>query len=221
MQFTQKDKLYVVKESGANITRLLQHLANEDIAFISASRHDYPELNTNVNKEQNITKLNNINTAALSRDIHNAGYSYIKVKGGYKEEDPVTGQAVPVIEDTFAVINNNRQKNKVSQAEFFKHMLGLCDKYNQDAVLIALKNNPEYPIASYDRNGNIVYGPFKELNFKDIEDFFTQIHNHKFIFENAEFKESEQGVSVRSMCTAYQYYGTRKDLMNRYNKNKI
>lgn len=219
VQIKQQENWYIVKESGANITRLLQHLQEGDVAFISASRHDYPELKNSTNKEQDVANLNNINTAALSRDIHNAGYSYIKVKGGYKEEDPTTGQLIPVSEDTFAVINQNKNGEKSSQDNFFKHMLGLCDKYNQDAVLIAIKDNPKYPIASYDRSGNIVYGPFNDLNFKDVEDFFTSIHGHKFIFENTELSESEDGVNVRSMGTAYQYHGTRNDLEKRYNKN--
>lgn len=132
------------------------------------------------------------------------------------EDDPNTGDKIQVEEKTFCVISNKTDSQ--SSELFFKYMLGLCAKYNQDGVLISVKNT-QYPIATYDRSSNIIYGPFKTLNFRDVQDFFTSIHGHKFIFENATITESEEGVTVHSLCTAYQYYGTRKQLEEFYNLN--
>lgn len=212
-----ENNYYQVKESGANITRLLQHLDIDNVCFISAYRGSYPDIPED--DPQYIQKLaarNNTNTQALSRDIHNAGYSYVKVTGGYMEDNPNSGDKIQVEEKTFCVISN-KTDNQSSEL-FFKHMLGLCAKYNQDSVLISVKNT-RYPIATYDKAGNIIYGPFKALNFKNIEDFFTRIHNHKFIFENSTITESEEGIVVHSMCTAYQYYATRKQLEVLCNSN--
>lgn len=212
-----ENNYYQVKESGANITRLLQHLDTDNICFISACRGSYPDIpEDDPQYTQKLAARNNTNIQALSRDIHNAGYSYIKVTGGYMEDNPVTNGKIQVEEKTFCVISNKTDSK--STELFFKHMLALCSKYNQDGVLISVKND-QYPIATYDKVGNIIYGPFKTLDFKNVEDFFTRIHDHKFIFENSIITESEEGVIVHSMCTAYQYYATRKQLEALYNSN--
>jgi hypothetical protein len=216
-EIKMENTYYRVKESGANITRLLQHLDIDNICFISACRGSYPDiLEDDPNYIQKLAARNNKNTEALSRDIHNIGYSYIKVSGGYMEDDPNTGDKIQVEEKTFCVIGN-KTDSQPSEL-FFRHMLGLCAKYNQDGVLISVKNT-QHPTATYDRSGNIIYGPFEALNFRDVQDFFTSIHGHKFIFENATMIESEEGVTVHSFYTAYQYYGTRKQLEEFYNLN--
>ena len=66
---------YTVKESGANINRVIYHVENSDIALISAFRSDS-------SKKQNLE-----NNKRLALDIHNIGLSYIKVTGNYKEEN--------------------------------------------------------------------------------------------------------------------------------------
>ena len=100
-----ENSYYQVKESSTNITRLLQHLDTYNICFISACRGSYPDISEN--DPQHIQKLaarNNINTQALSRDIHNAGYSYIKVTGGYMEDNPVTNSKIRVEEKHFVLL---------------------------------------------------------------------------------------------------------------------
>lgn len=185
-------KYYTVKESGANLSRLLQHLKENDVAFITAYRGK-------LSHKENIRR-----NKQLALDAHNAGYSYIKVTGNYIEDE--TG--VPKEEATYAIIH--KPESKEDQDEFFNEMLGLCAKWNQDAVLISLANRPDVPPASYASDGSIVYGPFTKLTQNDVEAFSTQIHGHKFKFES--FMESEEGIKPDSFSNAMRYYGTRAAL---------
>lgn len=182
-------EFYTVKESGANLSRLLQHLKENDVAFITAYRGT-------LSHKENMRR-----NKQLALDAHNAGYSYIKVTGNYIEDE--TG--VPKEEATFAIIH--KPESKEEQDEFFNEMLGLCAKWNQDAVLISLANRPDIPPASYASDGSIVYGPFTKLTQNDVEAFSTQIHGHKFKFES--FTESEEGNKPNSFSNAMSYYGTK------------
>ena len=127
-------------------------------------------------------------------------------KGGYLEE-PESSEIEPktVIEDSYAIIH--KPITKESQDEFFDEMLGLCGKYNQDSVLICLLNRLDKPKAAYNSAGNIVYGPFEKLTFNDVEEFFTELHGHKFKMES--FTESEDGIKPTSFNNAAAYYGTK------------
>lgn len=186
--------LYTVKEAGANMSRLINHLENNDVAFITSFRH-------NLSKSENLKR-----NKELALDIHNMGLGYIRVKGGYLEE-PESSEIEPktVIEDSYAIIH--KPITNESQDEFFDEMLGLCGKYNQDSVLICLLNRLDKPKAAYNSAGNIVYGPFEKLTFNDVEEFFTELHGHKFKMES--FTESEDGIKPTSFNNAAAYYGTK------------
>lgn len=190
-------KYKTIKESGANLSRLLSHLKDKDVAFITAFRGG------------NSMKANIENNKKLALDIYNLGYSYIKIEGGYMEEVE-DGEPVEVKEKSFAVIHT--PKSKKDQDEFFELMLGLCKKYNQDSVLISLVDREEdHPKASYNSDGEIVYGPFNKINTQDVESFFTKIHNHKFVFED--FKESIEVNKPTSFSKASAFYGTKQSLL--------
>ena len=180
---------YIVKESGANLSRLLHHLNENDVAFITAYR-------SNLSHKENIQR-----NKQLALDIHNIGLSYIKVTGGYFEDQATE----PTEEATFAVIH--KPTSKESQDEFFEEMLALCAKYDQDAILVSLINREDKPAASYSSTGNIIYGPFTKLTQSGVEEFFTQIHGHRFKFES--FTESEEGNTPSSFSKAMAYYGTK------------
>lgn len=186
--------LYTVKEAGASMSRLISHLETNDVAFITSFRHD-------------LTKAENLRrNKQLALDIHNMGLGYIRVKGGYLEEPEADeAEAKTVIEDSYAIIH--KPINNKSQDDFFNEMLGLCGKYDQDSVLICLLNRSDKPKASYNSEGNIVYGPFTKLTFKDVEEFFTQLHGYKFKLES--ITESEDGIKPDSFGNAMAYYGTK------------
>lgn len=184
-----------VRESGANLSRLLDHLNNNNVAFITAFRSEYSR---NENKKRN---------KILARDLNNAGYSFIRIIGGYKDDK----DSEPVEEDSFAVISTDKDPKK--QDEFFKHMLAFCKYFDQDSVLISLKDRKDKPAASYTSSGEIKYGPFKkDIDTHDIEDYFTKIHGHKFTLKS--FTESEEGNKPNNFNNASIYYSTRKWLDN-------
>lgn len=187
---------YTVKEAGANLSRLMSHLNEDDVCFISAFRNenDYSE--------------NMRRTKQLALDIYNIGLSFIKTGGGYKEINKETGQTQIVEEKSFAVIH--KPESKESQNEFFDEMIGLCKKYDQDAVLIKMHNREDIPTASYSQNGEIVYGPFTKLTTQDVEEFFTKIHNHKFKMES--YSESIETNEPKGMTKSTIFYGTKQQL---------
>lgn len=183
---------YTVKEAGINLSRLLYHLENNDVAFITAFRH-------NLSKNENIQR-----NKKLALDIYNIKLSFIKIMGSYTEEKIEKA----TVEDSFAVIHN--YTNIADQDTFFNEMIGLCNKYNQDSVLISLKDRKDIPCATYNRKKEIVYGPFNGLTTQNIENFFSKIHGHNFKMK--EFNESIESNNVKSFNNAAAYYSTKQIL---------
>ena len=129
-------------ESGANINRIIHHFDSSNLCFITAYR------NTNSKNK------NELENKKLAMEIPSLGYDYLRLNGKYKED----GNDEFTDENSFMIIDDDL--NEINQDNFFLNMLKLCKQYNQDSVLISLPNNKKYPIAIYDNNGKILYGPF-------------------------------------------------------------
>lgn len=163
-------------ESGANINRIIHHFDSSNLCFITAYR------NTNSKNK------NELENKKLAMEIPSLGYDYLRLNGKYKED----GNNEFTDENSFMIIDDNL--NETNQDNFFLNMLKLCKQYNQDSVLISLPNNKKYPIATYDKNGKILYGPFSKMTIDKVSDFFSKIHNHKFIFESI-FKKTKNKIN--------------------------
>lgn len=163
-------------ESGANINRIIHHFDSNNLCFITAYR------NTNSKNK------NELENKKLAMEIPSLGYDYLRLNGKYKED----GNDEFTDENSFMVIDDDL--NEINQDNFFLNMLKLCKQYNQDSVLISLPNSKKYPIAIYDNNGKILYGPFSKMTIDKVSDFFSQIHNHKFIFESI-FKKTKNKIN--------------------------
>lgn len=163
-------------ESGANINRIIHHFDSSNLCFITAYR------NTNSKNK------NELENKKLAMEIPSLGYDYLRLNGKYKED----GNDEFTDENSFMIIDDDL--NETNQDNFFLNMLKLCKQYNQDSVLISLPNNKKYPIATYDKNGKILYGPFSKMTIDKVSDFFSQIHNHKFIFESI-FKKTKNKIN--------------------------
>ena len=111
------------KLNEGSMSRLLQHANQGQLAFITGWR------STNSRKENSKANMD------LSNDLQNAGLSFSKVKGGYVETTDTDGNKLDkpneVEENTFAVYNN-----KFRPEDFKSFMISLCNKYNQESVLI-------------------------------------------------------------------------------------
>ena len=77
----------------ARLSRILKHINDNEICFISACRSE------NSNKE------NKKFTEELAADIRSLGYSYITVLGGFTENRGKENEA-DIVEASFFVINN-------------------------------------------------------------------------------------------------------------------
>lgn len=181
----------VITEAGANINRVLEHLNSDNTCSMTAYRSNYSH------------KQNELRNKKLANDIRNLGYSYIRIIGSYIEK----GNTELTEENSFLIIDKDLTEE--GQNKFFNNMLKLCELYDQDSVLISLPNNKNILPASYNKNGNIEYGPFKSLNIDKMNEFFTKIHGHKYFFENI---AESIGIKPDSYSHANAYYGTHHKL---------
>ena len=165
-----------LKESGANLNRIIYHIEKDDVAFLTAFRSIFSK------------KQNKRRNHSLENDIKSLRLSFVKVGGGYLED----GQEV--IEDSYMVIRSNPN---ISKDIFFKAMIGLCRKYDQDSVLISIVNNDKKRRTSYyNKDGQAVGENFSSLSLTDVNLYFSKIHGHKFklkedniiLIEDVEYK---------------------------------
>lgn len=162
-----------MKLTEANISRIVKHLNDDELCFITAFRKENSrDKNTELNKQ-------------LANDLRFLGYGFINITGGFIEDrgEPTEKK---VTEQLYLVINNNDPKKYT--INFAKEMIYLCNKYNQDDILLKTK---DYPAAWYDKKGNRESEIFTKISLKNIQDGFSKIHGTKFslIETNYEFEE--------------------------------
>ena len=88
------------------------------------------------------------NTKSLIADIKKSGYSYFPVYGGYKGTDGMVDKYEP----SFFITNYKGKTPQDNFDELFDLAVKICNKYNQDSVLVKAPNDvPKY----IDRNGNV------------------------------------------------------------------
>ena len=158
--------------------RLEKHFINNDCAFISASR------------SENTPEENNKATSDLAFDLQVLGYGFIKVIGHYIETNEKTGEKIPVKEKSFAVFNNNSEDKY--KANFKRDMLILCKKYDQECILMKLKNEPGH---YYYSNGRVDKN-LNRISKENIEDFYTQLRNTKFTCTESDETDNMENYSI-------------------------
>jgi hypothetical protein len=187
--------LRAVLSSGAGMGRILQHLENTDIAFVSAfltgknpgargygvyeegetdsmgKAHKAGEMvSRNENKRKN---------KSLASAIEMAGYGFLKVKGKYEG----------VEEETFCVINAVEDSEQFAEV---MHRLG--NSFEQDSVLVCPKGKTPY---FFRFDGSKKYADSSGVSpvADAVEDYFTQIKGKKFKFQFSNFSFLELGES--------------------------
>lgn len=132
----------------ATINRILTKHSNSGFIIVSANRTDKTKKENDMHRNSEV-QAELKNTKSLIADIRKSGYSYFPVYGGYKGMDGMVDKYEP----SFFITN---YKGKTLQDNFDKLFdLGvkICNKYNQDSVLVKAPNDvPKY----IDRNGNVV-----------------------------------------------------------------
>ena len=175
-------RLRAIVSSGANLSRILQHHDEVDLAFISAFRTgEDPEsggygfyeegekdsLGIAHKKGEKVShKENRRNNKTLADGIRSAGYGFIQIKGMYDAP-----------EESFCVVNTVEDTDR-----FALRMSSLAKDFGQDSVLIAPKG--DVPYYFYAKDGRKEY--FSDASIEVLKDavtnFFSQIKSHKFRF---------------------------------------
>ena len=156
--------------------RLEKHFNETDCAFISACRNE------------NTPEENNKRTKALSKDLQDLGYGFIKIKGHYIEEKS-DGTQIPVDEKSFAIFNNNDQFQY--KTDFMRDMIALCRKYDQECVLIKLKGQPGH---YYSQDGTTSEN-FNKISLDILDNYYSQLRNTKFVFTETDESDNKEDYS--------------------------
>ena len=127
--------------------------------------------------------MNNKKTDELKNDIYDSGFQYIPVKGGFIEQN----SGVPKEEKSFIIVNFKRG-SKVPESsinELKTLAIDLCDKYNQDSVLVV---EPGKKPTYYKRDGSVDFELGGGKSVRDYaQDFFTRLGGGKqFTFIESE-----------------------------------
>lgn len=166
------------------------------------------------------TKLSNKRrTEELKADIQRSMYSYMPVFGGYIEDD--NGE---VLETSFVVFNYDRLGIEGVFDDLKQFALSMCEKYNQDSVLIYEPGSiPKY----YDSKGHVVSDPHNTTNKAKINDmsepFFTEFKNKSKRFTyDINFPDDEVNSSFIRILCSYDYFARPPETYGeRYRRYKL
>lgn len=192
------------KISEANLSRVLNHMDDKDIAMITAFRTD-PKLGRTLKENRGKNKQ-------LESDLNTLGYKgYIKVIG-YWDETPEDENSLPTAEETFLVLNVGNS----SFEDFVEDMVDLAAKYDQQGVLIW--NHKTKKANVYDKSGNIT-DTFSGFSINDITQGWTQIKGHKIAFSEAlaNFSFSDRFNEDGNFITAMAYDSRRRKMRRKDN----
>lgn len=159
-----------------SMNRIRAHMAGRSVGFVTANRSTKPDPKNPTGEPLRVSKAENrSNNKALEKDIQDAGYSFIRVKGGWVETQS-DGIKVPAREPSYLVVGP-KEDDGGKLKEFLKHH---GSKYNQDAVLYKPHNHPHIvAISTSDRNPNSPKHSEDSLgNFHPgrFGDYFTALH---------------------------------------------
>ena len=164
-------KYYDIKSNGhspqkldeVTVDRVLTKHAQNGLIIISANRSDRDN------------ETNNEQTRSLIQDIKASGFSYFPVYGGYRGKDDV----VDSFEPSFVVVNYDRNGKPCDFAQLHKFGIEMCEKYNQDSVLIQPPNGlPNY----YNKNGKKITSSTNKVFKNDPkQEYFTSLIKTKNI----------------------------------------
>lgn len=195
---------------ASSFSRLMTHMEEAECMFITAFRSSYSSAENAGRDKQ------------LINDINHWDLSYIKIIGGYTENDG-SGDEIDVNDYFYCAIND-----KYTPERFAEIAVMLCKKYGQDAVLVT------FPVADkprttrskqniirvdgkyYDKNGK-VDKEFDNITVQNVTEYFTKVGNKKFpLYSEGEENITEPidvyGVAGRQISN--EKYWRKKDSFN-------
>lgn len=181
--------------SETNAQRLINRHSDNGYIIISACRgwSDFGLDPDNLADKETLNYKNKIRTKSLQNDIQSFGFSYTPCYGGFVENLGTENEDT-VYEKSFIVYA--RKKDGSVDFDLLKRFgLDMCDKYNQDSVLI--KTPGDMP-AYYNRNGGIECQFDGDIAFNDItKTYFTDL-----------YKNTQKGIRNGSKPTRFSFTET-------------
>jgi hypothetical protein len=221
LEYIQELNITALSEAAKrSLNRVNQHLSTRSVGFITANRLKKPGSVDGKESEVRVsTAENRSNNKSLEHDIRKAGYSFIRVKGGYPEvdKDGKKQAGASKYEPSYIVVGPKGDDGGKLKSFLTQH----GSKYSQDAVLYKHHSSPHiHSISTSDRDKEFPRGQEQPLGgFKagKFGEYFTALHGdadsskpraemspeereaHKqaslrkksFVFESFEFEFSE------------------------------
>jgi hypothetical protein len=158
---------HLSESAKKSFNRIDDHVRNRSIGIISANR-----------KERKPAE-NRSNSKALEKDIRDAGYGFVRVKGGWVESQE-DGSKTPVHEPSYIVVGHKGDDSgKLKQ--FMQHH---GSKYDQDAVVYKQHDAPHVSTISTSdrdpespRHSETNIGTYHPGKFGD---YFTALHGDAY-----------------------------------------
>lgn len=168
----QSSKVEKLEESS--LSRLLKHMNEHDVGFITAYRSEFPK------------KANQFRNKALKSFLVKEGFGVTSVDGSYIENFG-TEDAVEVKEATYMVVDINDKGNLESV------LRSQGEKWGQDSILFVPRGSAK-GILWGTREGNEFpeYGQSIEVGTRKLGDegeFMTKVNGRPFIFESTEIED--------------------------------
>ena len=160
MKLTLKEIKNLVKKEVIVEIRLKRWLENHftDIGFASVTS-DRGDISSEENDK---------NFKELMKLIRGAGYGFVKTEGGWEEDHE--GESAHVTERSLMIpgFSQKMDTDKDSINALFELCKTICNMYNQEAFLFGWGEHyedrleaPGEPFAAvYNRDGNVLYGPY-------------------------------------------------------------
>jgi len=184
-EFKEQDRLFLAGlretiQSGAGLSRILQHREKSDLIFISAFRtgkdpneggykfYADGEVDSlgisHTSKDSVSRKENKRRNKTLAKAIHKLGYGFIQVEGQYGSEP----------EESYCVVNH-----KEDTQDFIFNLSQLARAFDQDSILVAPKGSTPF-FYKYTGEKTFLTDDFEILS--DAVENYTRIKGHDFRF---------------------------------------
>lgn len=181
-----------------SLGRLVQHLGDKAMLFISADR------------SENDKSTNNKNFKELQRNVRAANFGFNKLKGGYVEIDDTTKKEKEVKGENSLVVYANKDEEETLK----KLGIQLGKKYKQDSILFVDTDKNVYMIATRDDSSIGTIGSTKKFgDFKvsGMSKYFSYIGKKKFHFESV-----EEGYTPNHMVNTLMVQESVRKMVNKY-----
>ena len=182
-------KASYISLNEVSFSRIIDFHAKNGYAIVSAARGENSDSeNKQLDKQ-------------LKLDISSAGWTFTPIYGGFVETNNETGEKTNVVERSFLIYNHNRKNKDFSFKDLKAFVVEMCEKYKQEAVLIADPN--EDAAAYFDADGDEIFKLSKKLTVRNaLQEFFSTLNRSKKNVDRSKFTFKQVECCVKLPTTA-------------------